>query len=142
VFGPRQDLQSKYAAVIPKFIQAALRDEPLEIHGDGLQTRDFTYVSNVVEANLLATKVSNTSGEVINIACRKRYSILDLVKGIGEIVGKELKIHHVEQRTADVRHSQADISLAMRILGYEAKVDFIEGLSKTIAHFKRMSGQQ
>lgn len=139
VFGPRQDPQSEYAAVIPKFIQAALRGEPVEIHGDGLQTRDFTYVSNVVEANLLATKVPNTNGEVINIACRKRYSILDLVKGIGEILGKELKTYHVEQRTADVRHSLADISLAMRLLGYEVKVDFIEGLTKTIAYLNRNS---
>lgn len=137
VFGPRQNPQSKYAAVIPKFIQAALKGESIEIHGDGLQTRDFTYVSNVAEANLLATKVTNTNGEVVNIACRKRYSILDLVKGIGEILGKELKTYHMEQRAADVRHSLADISLAMQLLGYEVKVDFIEGLTKTIAYFNR-----
>jgi nucleoside-diphosphate-sugar epimerase len=134
VFGPRQDPKSKYAAVIPKFIQAALKEEPLEIHGDGLQTRDFTYVSNVVEANILATKVPHTSGEVVNIACGKRYSIVDLVNGISEILGKELRTHHIEQRTADVRHSLADISLARRLLGYEAKVDFIEGLTKTIKY--------
>lgn len=139
VFGPRQDPQSKYAAVIPKFIQAALKGEPLEIHGDGLQTRDFTYVGNVVEANLLAIKIPNTNGEVVNIACGKRYSILDLVNGISEILGKELRTYRIEQRTADVRHSLADTSLATRLLGYGVKVDFIEGLTKTIAYFNRNS---
>ncbi|MER3445990.1 MAG: LPS biosynthesis protein WbpP [Candidatus Dadabacteria bacterium] len=139
VFGPRQDPQSKYAAVIPKFIQAALKGEPLEIHGDGLQTRDFTYVDNVVEANLLAIKIPNTNGEVVNIACGKRYSILDLVNGISEILGKELRTYRIEQRTADVRHSLADTSLATRLLGYGVKVDFIEGLTKTIAYFNRNS---
>jgi UDP-glucose 4-epimerase len=135
VFGQRQDPQSEYAAVIPKFIQAALRGKPLEIHGDGLQTRDFTYVSNVVGANILATKVPNTNGEVVNIACGKRYSILDIGKGIGEVLGRKLEFHHTKSRTGDVRHTLADISLAMRLLGYEVRVDFIEGLTKTIGYF-------
>jgi nucleoside-diphosphate-sugar epimerase len=135
VFGQRQDPQSEYAAVIPKFIQAALRGKPLEIHGDGLQTRDFTYVSNVVEANLLATKVPNTNGGVVNIACGKRYSILDIGKGISEVLGKKLEFYHIKSRTGDVRHTLADISLAMRLLGYEVKVGFIEGLTKTIEYF-------
>jgi UDP-glucose 4-epimerase len=134
VFGPRQDPESRYAAVIPKFIQSALKGEPLEVHGDGLQTRDFTYISNVVEANLLAARISKTNGEVVNIACGKRYSILDIRKCISEILHKKLELNHTKPRAGDVRDTQADISLATKFLGYEVKVDFMEGLNETIAY--------
>jgi UDP-glucose 4-epimerase len=138
VFGPRQDPQSKYAAVIPKFIHAALKGEPLEVHGDGLQSRDFTYINNVVEANLLAVEVPNTNGEVINIACGEHYSILDVGKYISKILGKNLNLYHTDSRRGDVRYTLADISLATRLLGYEVKIGFMEGLTKTIAHFNRV----
>lgn len=138
VFGPKQDPESKYAAIIPKFIQAALKGEPLEIHGDGLQTRDFTYIGNVVKANLLAVKVPNANGEVINIACGKSYSVLDTGKGISGILGKKLKLYNTEPRRGDILHTIADISLAKRHLGYEVEFSFMEGLTKTVAYFSRV----
>ncbi len=135
VFGPRQDPRSKYSAVIPKFIQSALSDEPLEIHGDGLQSRDFTYVSNVVEANLLATTLAHTKGEIVNIASGKPYTVLQIGRSIADILSRELQFNHTEPRIGDVRHTLADISSARRLLGYEVKVDFIEGMNKTIRYF-------
>lgn len=135
VFGPRQDPHSEYSAVIPAFISAALKDQPLVVHGDGLQSRDFTYVSNVVEANLLATKIPHTNGGAVNIACGERYSVLDTGNAIGEILGKKIEFCHTEPRAGDVRHTLADISLAKRFLGYVVEVGFTEGLIKTIKYF-------
>jgi nucleoside-diphosphate-sugar epimerase len=132
VFGPRQDPLSQYAAVVPKFIQAALSGEALEVHGDGLQSRDFTYVSNVVRANLLAAQAPCLAGEVINVACGCAYTILDVKDGIARLLGKELKVYHTPARKGDVRHTLADLSAAGRILGYEVEVDFAEGMRRTL----------
>jgi nucleoside-diphosphate-sugar epimerase len=135
VFGPRQDVDSEYSAVIPKFIHAAIKDQPLIVHGDGLQSRDFTYVTNVVNANLLATEIPYTNGEVVNVASGKPYTVLQIGRSIGEILGSEPEFNHTKPRIGDVRHTLADISLARRLLGYEVKVDFIEGMNKTIRYF-------
>jgi len=139
VFGPRQDPESQYAAVIPRFIQLALEGQPLEVHGDGLQSRDFTYVSNVVEANLLAAKSANADGEVINIACGQRYTVLDIADSVGRILEKELDHYHTAPRQGDVRHTLADISKAQRLLGYDNRVSFADGLRKTIEYFRGLT---
>jgi UDP-glucose 4-epimerase len=135
VFGPRQDPESKYAAVIPIFIKNALNDEPLEIHGDGLQSRDFTYVKNVVDANIKACNSKNLKGEVFNIGCGERYSVLEIAKLISKILKKELKYNYTHPRPGDVRHTHADISKAKKILGYEENVKFEQGLKRTIEYF-------
>ncbi len=132
VFGPRQDPASQYAAVVPKFVQAALNGEPLEIHGDGLQSRDFTYISNVVRANLLAAQASRLAGEVVNVACGYAYSVLDIKDTIARLLGKELKVYYAPTRKGDVRRTLADLSEARRILGYEVEVGFEEGMKRTL----------
>jgi UDP-glucose 4-epimerase len=138
VFGPRQDPQSQYSAVIPRFIDAALCDRCLEIHGDGLQTRDFTYVENVVDANLRAVKALAVadSGAVFNIACGETYSVLDLVGCLSQLLGKNLRMVHREPRKGDVRDSVATITKAEQQLGYRPKTTFMEGLSKTVAYYR------
>ena len=98
VFGPRQDPTSQYAAVVPKFVQAALSGEVLEIHGDGLQSRDFTYINNVVQANLLAAQAPGLAGEAVNIACGCAYSVLDIKDTIAGLLGKELRVYHAPAR--------------------------------------------
>lgn len=138
VFGPRQDPESQYAAVIPKFIMALLRGEPPMIFGDGEQSRDFTYVENVVEANLLAAKAPDVAGEVLNIACGERISINQLVAILGEIIGTKIKPMYAPPRPGDVRHSLADISKAQRLLGYQVKVDLLEGLRRTVEWYKHV----
>ena len=137
VFGPRQDPLSQYAAVIPRFITLAMANQPLEIHGDGLQSRDFTYVSNVVQANLLAAEAPGAQGEVINVGCGETHSILELAQLIGRILGKEPHLHHTPSRPGDVRYTKADISQARRLLGPGAlPVDFESGLKRTIRYFQ------
>jgi UDP-glucose 4-epimerase len=133
VFGPRQDPMSQYSAVIPKFIGAALAGRPPVIFGDGEQSRDFTYVDNVVEANLLACTAAEAPGETINIACGARVTLNELAARIGRITGRDLKPTHEPRRTGDVRHSLADIRKAERILGYRPCVDLEEGLRRTVA---------
>jgi UDP-glucose 4-epimerase len=136
VFGPRQSPESQYAAVIPKFIAAALRGESLEVHGDGLQSRDFTHVRNVVAANCLAAERAEAVGEVFNVACGRQYSLMDII----EIIGRELpagtppvRSHHVPARAGDVRHTLADLTKAARGLGYRVVIGFEAGLRDTIA---------
>lgn len=136
VFGPRQDPTSEYAAVIPRFVLAALKGEQLEIHGDGLQSRDFTYVSNVVDSNILAAKAPDAAGEVVNIACGEQHSILDVADIIADILGKKLRYYHTEARKGDVRHTLADISKAQRLLKYKDRVTFVDGLRKTTEYFQ------
>ena len=136
VFGPRQDPTSQYAAVIPIFITALMEGRPPTVHGDGLQTRDFTYVANVVEANLLACHAEGVSGEVFNIACGQKYSILELVDVLNELMGSRIEPVHTPPRPGDIRHSRADISKARRMLGYRPTVDFREGLSRTIEWYR------
>lgn len=136
VFGPKQDPLSQYAAVIPNFISAALKGKKPVIYGDGNQSRDFTFVDNVVRANLLAAKANNGFGEVFNIACNKETSLNQLLSMLGEIIGKETIAEHKEARIGDVPHSKADISKAERVLGYKPKVEFREGLIKTFDWYK------
>ena len=142
VFGPRQNAKSQYAAVIPLFIQAFIDGERPSIHGDGKQTRDFTYVENVVNANLLACRSSLAPGHVFNIACGQRYSLLDLFNVLKNIFHSEIQPMHTEPRPGDIRDSLADINLAKEILGYEVKVSFEEGLKRTVASFESKTMQQ
>ena len=136
VFGPRQDPNSQYAAVIPKFITAMLNDERPVIFGDGEQSRDFTYVQNNVDANLLACTAANTAGRMFNIACGERITLNQLVEVLNDILGKDIEPVHEDERAGDVKHSLADISLAGDVLGYEPEYDFKEGLLKTVEWFK------
>jgi UDP-N-acetylglucosamine/UDP-N-acetylgalactosamine 4-epimerase len=135
VFGPRQDPNSQYSAVIPHFINAALQGRGVTIFGDGEQSRDFTYVDNVVEANLLAMSAPDVSGRTYNIACGDRISLNELVASIGRILGRTIEPEYGPPRPGDVRHSMADISLAREQLGYEVGVSFDEGLAQTIEHY-------
>lgn len=136
VFGPRQSLESEYAVVIPKFITCIIRDEQPPIHGDGKQSRDFTYVDNVVDANLTAATRDGVSGEVFNVACGKGYDLLELVKIINEILGKNIKPKFTEPRPGDVKHTLSDITKMKKLLKLDPKVDFVLGLRKTIEYFK------
>jgi nucleoside-diphosphate-sugar epimerase len=133
VFGPRQDPTSQYAAVIPIFFTAMLQHQSPPIEGDGHQTRDFTYVDDVVHANLLACRAPNVGGQVFNIACGGRHSILELVHALNRLLGTEIAPEFVPPRPGDVRHSRADISRAARRLGYRPEVSFEEGLARTLS---------
>jgi UDP-glucose 4-epimerase len=136
VFGPNQDPTSTYAAVIPKFITVMLTGKAPTIYGDGGQSRDFTFVENVVEANILATESNEGIGQTFNIACGQRVTINELAKNIAKILNTDVKPIHVEPRAGDVRHSLADISKAQNLLGYEPQVGFEEGLSRTVQWYK------
>jgi UDP-N-acetylglucosamine/UDP-N-acetyl-alpha-D-glucosaminouronate 4-epimerase len=139
VFGPRQDPKSEYAAVIPRFILWGLRGRPLEVHGDGTQSRDFTYIDNVVSANLLAAKVPGASGEVFNVGCGSRVSLLEIIARLEAIVGRRLERRHTPSRAGDVPHTLADVSKGKRLLGYEPLVDFDEGFRRTVEFFRSPS---
>lgn len=133
VFGPRQDPNSKYAAVIPNFITKIANDEGITINGDGTITRDFTFVKNVVNANIAAATTSNAvGGEVFNIACGDSISLNDLVAKIGTHLSKTPKASHGPMRAGDIEKSLADISKAKQHFGYEPEVSFDEGLKRTI----------
>lgn len=136
VFGPRQDPTSEYSAVIPRFITAALRGEAPVIYGDGTQSRDFTYVANNVEANLLACVAPLAPGKVMNIACGGSYSLLDLVGAISRILGKDIQPRFEPARVGDVMHSLAGIDLARGVLGYSPKISFEDGLRHTIDFYR------
>jgi nucleoside-diphosphate-sugar epimerase len=135
VFGPRQNPESKYSAVIPRFLAQALAGEPLEVHGDGEQSRDFTYIDNVVRGNLLAMDTPGVSGEVFNVACGTRHSLLAIADAIADFLGRKLSRTHVASRPGDVRHTLADISKAERLLGYRPVVDFATGMRRTCEYF-------
>ena len=135
VFGPRQDPASEYAAVIPRFILWALRGEPMEVHGTGEQSRDFTYIDNVVEANVLAARAPAASGEAFNVGCGSRVSLLEIVARLEAILGRSLQRKHTPARSGDVPHTLADVSKAKRLLGYEPLVDFDEGFRRTVDYF-------
>lgn len=132
VFGPRQDPKSQYAAAIPGIASAMLRGQAPTIYGDGLQTRDFTYVSNVVSANLLACRRDEAVGLAINVACGERISLLDLVAQLNMLLGTHIEPNFAPERAGDVKHSLADITLAGSKLGYRTQVDFNEGLARTL----------
>ena len=136
VFGPRQDPKSKYAAVVPAFIQAALAGQPVTLDGGGTQSRDFTYIDNVIQANLCALRAPGVSAEVFNVGCGQRYDLNRLIDEIGEITGAPLEVHHEPARPGDVPHSLADISKARAMLGYDPAVDFREGLRRTVEWFR------
>lgn len=128
VFGPRQDPRSQYAAAIPAFVTAIIQDRPPTVYGDGEQTRDFTYIENVIHANLLAARAERTSGEVINVACGGRISINQIIADINRYFGKNIKPNYLPERQGDIKHSAADISLARRVIGYEPIVSTLDGL--------------
>jgi len=139
VFGPRQDPNSQYAAVIPNFIKAALNKTRPTVYGDGEQTRDFCFIENTVGANLLAASTSNKlSGQVVNIACGERISLNQLLTYIGDEAGFKLEPQYVAGRAGDVRDSLASIEAAQKLIGYEAKVNVRDGLKKTFAAFKAL----
>ncbi len=137
IFGPRQDPTSQYAAVIPRFITALLKGEPPTIYGDGEQTRDFTFVENCVQANLLAAKGKSVAGEVFNVGAGKQTSVNELFRLIRSLIG----VDHIEPiyappRPGDVRHSLADITKAQKLLGYQPTISLEEGLKRTINFFR------
>jgi UDP-glucose 4-epimerase len=142
VFGPRQNPESKYSAVIPRFLEQGLGRVPLEVHGDGEQSRDFTYIDNVVQGNLLAMDAPGVSGEVFNVACGTRHTLLAIAEAIGHFLGRPLERNHVASRPGDVRHTQADITKARRLLGFDPKVPFEEGMTRTCEYFVERFGQE
>lgn len=139
VFGPRQDPNSQYAAVIPRFISAVASGVAPTIFGDGEQTRDFTFIDNVVQANILAATTDNPDlpGRAMNIGCGGRYSINELLRQIQEAMATDVTPTHVESRPGDVRDSQADIELARTLLGYEPKFELRDGLKRTVDWFMK-----
>lgn len=136
VFGPNQDPTSQYSAVIPKFIRLIMAEKEPIIYGDGTQSRDFTFVENNVWANIQACVAPNAAGKVINIACGERYTLIELVEKINAILGKNVEPKFEPDRAGDVKHSLAGIEKAKELLGYEVRVDFEEGLRRTINYFK------
>jgi nucleoside-diphosphate-sugar epimerase len=140
VFGPRQDPNSLYAAVIPRFITALLTGQSPHIFGDGNQSRDFTYVENVVSANLLAAKTPGISGEVFNIACGRQTTVITLLSSLQGISGRNIPPQYEEARSGEVRHSLSSIELAKAHLGYTVKVDLEEGLRGTWKWFQKKGG--
>jgi nucleoside-diphosphate-sugar epimerase len=129
VFGPHQDPKSQYSAAIPKFITTILNNQPPVIYGDGEQSRDFTYVDNVVRANILAA-TSKITGEIINIACRKRVTLNQIIVLINKILGKKIKPIYQPAKQGDIKHSLADITKAKKLLNYRPIVGLEEGLKK------------
>jgi nucleoside-diphosphate-sugar epimerase len=137
VFGPRQDPNSQYAAVVPKFITAFLESRAPIIHGDGLQSRDFTFIDNVVQANLAACAARpEAGGRSYNIALGGRVTVQDLCLKIRDLVGSDIEPSYDESRPGDVKHSQADVSLAREYLDYKGTVDLDQGLEKTVAWYR------
>jgi UDP-glucose 4-epimerase len=136
VFGPHQDPTSQYAAAIPAFVTSILKDTPPTIYGDGEQSRDFTYVDNVVEANLLAARAKQTKGEVINIACGEAITVNAIIDMINKIVGKNVKPTYLPSRKGDVKHSLADITQAKKLIGFKPVISFKDGLKKAIEWYR------
>jgi UDP-N-acetylglucosamine/UDP-N-acetyl-alpha-D-glucosaminouronate 4-epimerase len=132
VFGPRQDPGSQYAAVVPRFITAVSAGEPVTIYGDGDQSRDFTYVANVVDATIRAGDAEGASGQIFNVAAGSPASVNNLADAIGRIVGKDVEKSYLPPRAGDVRNSWADVDAARQVLGYEASVNLEEGLRRTV----------
>ncbi len=136
VFGPYQDPTSQYAAAIPAFVTSVLRGVSPIIYGDGEQSRDFTYIDNVVEANVLAARAQATQGEVVNIACAERITINAVIKWINEILHTSVPPEYAPSRAGDVKHSLADIRLAERVIGYKPIIGFRDGLVKAIDWYR------
>lgn len=136
VFGPYQDPTSQYAAAIPAFVTAILKNKPPTIYGDGEQSRDFTYVDNVVEANLLAAKTRQTAGEVVNIACGQAVTVNGIIGMINDLTDSNIEPVYTDPRPGDIKHSHADINLAKELIGYEPVVDFRQGLERAIDWYR------
>jgi UDP-glucose 4-epimerase len=136
VFGPRQDERSHYAAVIPKFLAAMLRGQPPTIYGDGTQSRDFTYIDNVVYGNLLAIEAPRAAGEVMNLATGGRVTLLELVDRLNALLGTAFAPIHAPPRAGDILHSRADIEKARDLLDFAPVVDFDTGLARTVAWYR------
>jgi len=136
VFGPRQSPDSGYAAVIPLFLQAMLEGRSPHVHGDGQQSRDFTFVEDAVQANLLAAEVPGVSGKVYNIACGRRTSLLELIALINRLLGTDILPSYRDPRPGDVRHSQADITRAQAELGYQPRIDIEAGLRRCLDYLR------
>ncbi|HUN80271.1 MAG TPA: SDR family oxidoreductase [Phycisphaerae bacterium] len=139
VFGPRQDPTSQYAAAIPAFVTAILKGTPPTIFGDGEQTRDFTFIDNVVQANLLAAQAQSADGEVMNIACGESVTVNAIIREINALTGKNVAPKYVDSRPGDIKHSWADISRAEKLIGYRPLVRFDEGLQRAIDWYARNS---
>lgn len=135
VFGARQNPNSQYAAVIPKFITACLQREPLPVYGDGQQSRDFTYVDNVVHGNILAMAAPDVAGQVINLANGSRTTLLQLITYIETFAQQPAQVQFLPPRPGDVLHSQADVSRAKALLGFEPLVNVEQGLQRTLAYY-------
>ncbi len=138
VFGPRQDPNSPYSAVIPLFITAMLDQRRPLVYGDGLQSRDFTYVKNVVHGNLLAADADNVAGRVINVANGRQTTLLELIAQLNRLLGLNVEPEFQEARVGDVKESLADITLARTYLGYEPQIGFNEGLSESIDYYRSL----
>jgi UDP-glucose 4-epimerase len=139
VFGPRQDPSSQYAAVVPLFVTSLLRGRSPVIYGDGEQSRDFTYVSNVVDANLAAATSTDGVGRVLNVASGSTFTVNELFRRLRDLTGASVEARHVAPRPGDVRHSFADVSRAEELLGFTPGVSFQEGLERTVAWFRDAS---
>lgn len=137
VFGPGQDPNSEYAAVIPKFITRLLAGHAVTVFGDGEQSRDFTYVENVVEANLLALRAEGAGGKMINVGCGRRFSLNQLIGMMERLLGVKARVEYLPPRPGDVRDSLAAIDLARKVLGYEPRVSIEEGLKRTVESFTK-----
>jgi nucleoside-diphosphate-sugar epimerase len=134
VFGPRQSPYSQYAAVVPLFVTAIAGGRPITIHGDGEQSRDFTYVGNVVDATLRAGNTPGVSGEIFNIAAGAPASVNELAATIGSILGKPVEKEHLPARAGDIRDSWADLTKAEQLLGYRPQISLADGLRRTVEH--------
>jgi UDP-glucose 4-epimerase len=139
VFGPRQDPTSTYAAAIPRFITAYMRREQPQVYGDGQQSRDFTYVDNVVEANIAAAAAPKLAGESVNIAAGTPRTVLEVLEAISNEFGYSLPPTHAPDRPGDIRDSHADLSVARSLLGFKATVDFQTGLRRTVEYLREAS---
>jgi UDP-glucose 4-epimerase len=138
VYGPRQDPDSPYSAVIPLFVSRILTSQPPKIYGDGLQSRDFTFVANVVHGNLLASERPNIGGRVINVADGGQTTLLQLLEILSKLLKRSIQPEFLPARVGDVRESLADITLARRLLGYEPQVRLEEGLRRTIEYYQSL----
>jgi UDP-glucose 4-epimerase len=136
IFGPYQDPASMYAAVVPIFITKLMTGGSPLVYGDGEQSRDFTYIDNAVQANILATTSAKAPGKVINVACGTRFTLNDLLNRLSDLTGVKTPATYVDPRAGDILHSQGDISVASDLLGYSPRITFEEGLSKTVDWFK------
>lgn len=138
IFGPRQDPNSQYSAVIPRFIKAVLMGQQPVIYGDGEQSRDFTFIGNAVSANLKACTAPNAPGKAFNIACGERFTLNQTLELIQQILGRRTSPRYVDPRQGDIRHSLADIEAAKADIGYSVDFDFKSGLKETVAWFARV----